>query len=390
MNVDNSKCLQKQDFKLPMKLFDWLVTQYFVFSSAIARLTEKEKQPATPNLVAKRFRELFVDHGVEETQIPRIFSKITLEDLTSDEALIKKLSPEVINEAAKLFKVRVEWIEGIDETIYGHWSCYKRPQFFFEYLKTIKYDDHSFPFRIITTTQKFDFKDDSHQPFSILFVEKFTDIHDVSINRYQLDRGWSWEEDPCRIQLKAMALLYWKQTRQPITIYKLPKDIYKRIEELTLVPNNYLVGALISNPSLEDYVIDPSESMVSKEADELLAVLKYIDENNLTNMKVFRSTIDSNTLDLLTEESQSDINKVISEMNRKNAKARYEPLDKHKVQFKEFFTLNNYKNKSQAARDYFSSLSLEDKKIVVPTYYDQDHQNCLAKAVRTLTNHLKH
>lgn len=70
----------------------------------------KPIKPATPSLVAKRFRQLFVDHGVEETRIPRIFAKITLDDLKSDESLLKKLTPNLINEAAELFKVRAEWI----------------------------------------------------------------------------------------------------------------------------------------------------------------------------------------------------------------------------------------------------------------------------------------
>ena len=349
----------------------------------------KPTESASPSLVAKRFRQLFVDHGIQETQIPRIFPKVTLDDLKSDESLLKKLTPDTINAAAELFKVRVEWIEGVDEVIYRHWSCYKRPELFFNYLKSIHYDEDTFPYRVITTVDQFDYKDKSYQPFSILFVEKIAELGEEYICRYQLDTGWSWEESPCRIQLKAMALLYWKQARHPITIHKVSTDVYQRIEDLSLIPNNYLSGALVSTPSLEDYIMLPAESGVSKEAEELLFVLKYIEENNLSEMKVFRSTDDSDTLNSFAEENQSDVNKVISEMNRKNAKTRYKTLDNHKEKFKEFFTANNYKNKSQAARDYFSSLSMEDKKIVVRTYFEQDHNNGLEKAVRTLTKYLK-
>lgn len=372
-----------------MRLLDRITNNVLTLFFNLDEPKPKPTEPATPNLVAKRFRQLFVDHGIEETQIPRVFSKITLDDLLSDESLLKKLTPGLINEVAELFKVRVEWIEGVDDMIYSHWSCYKEPELFFQYLKTIKYKAFSFPFRIITTAQKFDYKDESYQPFSILFVEKIAELGDERIYRYQLDTGWQWEHAACREQIKAMAMLYWKQAHHPITIHKVSKDVYQQIEDLSLIPNRYISGGLVSDPSLEDYVIEPSESWVSKEAEELPIVLKYIEENNLSEMKVFRSTDDLDTLSSLTEENQSDVNKVISEMNRKNAKARYESLDKHKALYKEFFTANNYKNKSQAARDYFSQLSLEDKRIVVPSYYEQDHINCLDRAVRTLTNYLK-
>jgi hypothetical protein len=372
-----------------MRLLNRITNKALTLYFKLFESKPKPTEPTAPNLVAKRFQQLFVDHGIEETQIPRVFSKITLDDLKSDESLLKKLTPDLINEVAELFKVRVEWIEGVDETIYSYWSCYKEPESFFKYLKTIKYEEYSFPFRLITTVQKFDYKDESYQPFCILFVEKIAKLGDERIYRYQLDTGWKWEHAPCREQIKAMAMLYWKQARHPITIHKVSKETYQQIEDLSLIPYHYLRGSLVSEPSLEDYVIEPSESMVSKEAEELPVVLKYIADNNLSEMKVFRSTVGNDNLNSLAEENQSDVNKVISEMNRKNAKSRYESLDKHKELFKDFFTANNYKNKSKAARDYFSSLSLDDKKIVVPTYYEQDHSNGLDKAVRTLTNYLK-
>jgi len=62
----------------------------------------------------------------EVSQIPRIFPKISLDDLKSDESLLKKLTPELIDEVATLFAVRTEWLEGVDDVVYASYSCYKQ------------------------------------------------------------------------------------------------------------------------------------------------------------------------------------------------------------------------------------------------------------------------
>ena len=142
-----------------MKLLNWLTNQFYFVLYKIREPKPKPFEPATPQLVAKRFRQLFIQHGVEETRIPRIFPKVSLEDLQSDSLLIKKLTPELINEVADLFKVRSEWLEGVDDTIYYFQSCYKRPKKFFGFLKTIQFDEMGFPFRVITPVESFDYKD---------------------------------------------------------------------------------------------------------------------------------------------------------------------------------------------------------------------------------------
>ncbi len=51
------------------------------------------------NQFVERFKEIYVKHGVEITQIPRFLGKeynINLSDLTTNEALINKLNEKVI------------------------------------------------------------------------------------------------------------------------------------------------------------------------------------------------------------------------------------------------------------------------------------------------------
>lgn len=70
------------------------------------------------NIVAQRFIQAFLDHGVRATQIPRLQSKIKLDDLKSEEALLAVLTPEVLDQTARLFGIRTAWLEGVDDRVY--------------------------------------------------------------------------------------------------------------------------------------------------------------------------------------------------------------------------------------------------------------------------------
>lgn len=92
------------------------------------------------------------------------------------------------------------------------------------------------------------------------------------------------------------------------------------------------------------------------------------------------------------KEKDNIIKKALSELNSKNAKSRYVAADKIKSDYKDFFRANRskYKYKSHAARDFFNSLNEKDKKEIVPTYFEMNHERCLEKAVLNLNKILKY
>ena len=94
---------------------------------------KSKSKPVT--IVGQRFRQAFHDHGVEAAQIPRLLPQVKLDDLKSDETLLAVLTPEVLDQAAHLFGIRTEWLEGVDDNIYEYLHCYKQPELFFELLR---------------------------------------------------------------------------------------------------------------------------------------------------------------------------------------------------------------------------------------------------------------
>jgi hypothetical protein len=70
-----------------MKLITWLVNQYYFIRNKYYFYYPKSwaQEDITPQVVSKRFRKLFIDHGVEVTQIlgysmksPLMISKLTI------------------------------------------------------------------------------------------------------------------------------------------------------------------------------------------------------------------------------------------------------------------------------------------------------------------------
>lgn len=57
-----------------MRLLDWLINKSLTFGYYIKELKQKPVEPPTPQLVAKRFRQLLIDHRIAETRIGGIIS----------------------------------------------------------------------------------------------------------------------------------------------------------------------------------------------------------------------------------------------------------------------------------------------------------------------------
>lgn len=83
------------------------------------------------------------------------------------------------------------------------------------------------------------------------------------------------------------------------------------------------------------------------------------------------------------------IQAALSRMNKANAKVRYEPADKLKAEFKEFFKSKGYRVKSHAARDFFESLDPASRRFIVPSYFETEHDQFIDNAVRNLREVLK-
>lgn len=181
-------------------------------------------------------------------------------------------------------------------------------------------------------------------------------------------------------------MLYWQKKRTPITIYKVPRKIYFQIEELQAIPHRHLTGPLISNPLLEDYVITPEESPVSKESAELPYVIRYIEENELQDLVIHKSTLGSTNID---KDSDTSIRAA------KGAAAKHYSAAMLKQRFMDEYARkikSNLMPARGAAFEFYDSLN-EDEELALarsPKDYDKSSPDeRRLNGVRTLTTHYR-
>lgn len=237
------------------------------------------------SIAAQRFIQVFLDHGVEVTQIPRLLTAIKLDNLKSEEALLAVLTPEILAQTAQLFGVRLEWLEGVDGTIYEYLACYKRPTQLLDNLVTVVDGSDvglSFPLRILATTKKLNCNVENDQLLAPIIVDKIASLGEEEIYRYHIYRDeLNWSYFPCRIELKALARIVYKNLHAPVPLFEISDKEMRSLLDGELIPTKLFRGALLTNPSLEDFALTYEESVVAKEVDEMPAVLKYIEENHL-------------------------------------------------------------------------------------------------------------
>jgi hypothetical protein len=233
-------------------------------------------------VVARRFLQIFQDHGVPATQIPRLVPQISLDKLSTTEALLSALNGDVLEHTAKLFQIRRTWLEGVGDQIYDTVWCYKDPERFFQELATLEMQDVAYPIVALCSSRRLDGRSDDNQPIALLFREKVCDLGDEEIHRYRIfGDGWDWGYWKSRIQLKAMARMVDKVLNDRIPMYQVKPVVLKAVESGNRVPRQCLRGPQLDNMSLEDFALSPSETAQSKEAEELSQVIEYIKYHDL-------------------------------------------------------------------------------------------------------------
>lgn len=231
------------------------------------------KQPASPvEKVAARFVELFDQHGVAVTQIPRLLPAIGLATLASPASLLAALTPEVLETAWALFGVRREWLEGTSEQIYEHRFCYKMPHQFFEELTTLAPPAMLAPVRAFTTNKRLDYRSTHSQRLELVLVERVDWLGDIEIVRYRpFSDGWEWGYERTRLELKAIVASY----GAPVPLFKVSSEEIDSLYSGEIFPGRLFRSALLTNPSLEDYCMPANRNVHAREVDELDQVAMY-------------------------------------------------------------------------------------------------------------------
>ena len=160
--------------------------------------------------IAARFVSLFESHGVNRNQIEEFFGHgLDIPSCASDEELLKKLTPEIITDAVKLFGVNKDWLEGSSSGIYNIPDFYKHPEDFDLYLTELlkNTDANKLSAYALTANKK-----SMHEFNDSLFViaESIGEINQREIYKYHLLGNWGIHYWRSRAYFTACCALLYK------------------------------------------------------------------------------------------------------------------------------------------------------------------------------------
>ncbi len=255
----------------------------------LMRRLRRQGNSARAEFVAERVIQLFNDHGIAVSQIPRWLPELTLADLNNNEKLLGALTPALLERAAEIFGIQRTWLEGTSHQIYSTHTCYKHPAELFRLLEGLKFSQGSFPVRALTSVKSLDYRDGSSQLLALVVVEKLADAEGVEnirdIDRYHIFGDvWDWAYFPSRIQLKGMARVIDQIIQEPVPLYIASPKEGEAVLDGRLIPRAFFNRTPITYPSLEDYGRSLAETAQAKELEELPTVIQYVASTGIEAM----------------------------------------------------------------------------------------------------------
>jgi hypothetical protein len=157
--------------------------------------------------VARRFVRLFAAHGIHRNQMLRVMGlDATLADVQTDEALLRILTDELIEKAARLFAVRREWLESASEQIYPTHDFYKQSDRFAEFLDSLLAGSYSGALRgMLLVAESRGFESNA----LLVLEEEFGSLGDKPLCRYHLCNNWNFDYWKSRAHLTACVAVAW-------------------------------------------------------------------------------------------------------------------------------------------------------------------------------------
>ncbi|MEZ9198545.1 hypothetical protein [Shewanella sp. 10N.286.54.B9] len=215
----------------------------------------RNPEPVVTN-TAQRFIRLFEAHGVARAQIPRFFGhNLTLHQVEDYTELLKALSTEVVDAAATLFGIRIDWLEGGSEELYELKHFYKQPKLFGDWLDAVLHAGGNKIDGWLLTTESMPDEYDA----LILMREQVGELGEFPIYRYHFCELWIYGYWKCRADIAACVAQAWKRNCY-IAGRFVGSFCFKHLVDLNRVPNNEAERTLISNSRFhaEDLTTNPA------------------------------------------------------------------------------------------------------------------------------------
>lgn len=208
----------------------------------VERYNKWRKPKVKQSTTADRFIRLFEAHGVVRAQIPRFFGHdLTLFQVENEFELLKALTQDILQDAAELFGVKLEWLEGATDELYELNHFYKAPQAFGVWLdqrlaKAVNRDIDGWLLITHMISDRYD--------ALILMRECVGELSSQPIYRYHFCDLWIYSYWKCRADLAACIAQGWKRH---CYIYgrELKVSVFEKLASLMVIPDAKYEGTEI-------------------------------------------------------------------------------------------------------------------------------------------------
>ncbi len=263
-----------------------------------------------PASVAGRFITLFEAHGVHRNQIPSFFDHgLTLHHFGIDSELLKHLDDDILRDAAKLFAVNLEWLQGATEQPYETHHFDQSLNACEEFLCALKASGNALRGYVMNSDLP---RDNDEYNAAIVIKEEIGEVNGRTISRLHICGGWLFNRWKSRAYMAACASIMmnnsiWligKQSQckwlsQFCKGHRLPEYDYQDsdfsfplrktwyVDELLEQPIKYLEGI---DPEKDNFAIKAAISKwLELEADGYMCINKY---NNREKIRAYFENYD--------------------------------------------------------------------------------------------------
>jgi hypothetical protein len=226
-----------------------------------------------------RFRLLISAHKLEITQILRFVPKEwkwSLAQLQDDAALLQALDLQKLSWFAKWLGVKLDWLEGTSDQIYGTFRFYKRigllpkmlarRRLVHEGLEIVAFADSAEP---LDMNARF------RQELALVFSVPIATIGDTEIRRFVVSTdNWPWDHAPCRWDLKMLARAASNLPATIIPIIPVPRKTVVALYKGERFPAQDIPSGIGRFEQLEDYGLTAAEGGNGRESDDLTELLR--------------------------------------------------------------------------------------------------------------------
>lgn len=247
---------------------------------------EKEARERPKKELLERFRRIFAAQGLQPMQGMRVvpaLKRMKAADLLDDDRLLQCLDDEVLASLADTFGVQRCWLEmADDENVYESLYVDERPSKFLELLIDLRSRGAHAELHVVKGTENRLDSLGGSEPLAVFLREEIArpDEGEAVWRDIPIMDRWDWGHLPCRIQLKALALMAW-QFEVSVYSHVAPQQ---RID--AFLDGKDLCGELIRDTGihswhLDDYIFTCRESVRAKDESEALAARRYLEEQGL-------------------------------------------------------------------------------------------------------------